>query len=105
LIPSCLIQLPEGVERIVPIAVTDLATAPIIMYSLPLDVSSLQNLIQTFACIEGQVKVECGNENPEDGKSNETGNQSQSDMAKTGGSATESGLTDSASGLPKSDPI
>jgi hypothetical protein len=62
LVLSCLIQLPEGVDRLVPVEVTNLARSPLIVFSLPLDVSSLQNLVQTFARIEAQVEMECSDE-------------------------------------------
>jgi hypothetical protein len=62
LILSCLIQLPEGVERLVPVEVTNLARSPLLVFSLPLDVSSLQNLVQTFARMKAQVEMECSDE-------------------------------------------
>jgi fructose/tagatose bisphosphate aldolase len=88
----------------VPVAVTDLAAAPVILYSLPLNVSSLQNLIQTFANIQMQVEAECGNESTEDTKSNTASDQSQTDMANTGSDATENGLPDRCSHLPQPGP-
>jgi hypothetical protein len=103
LIPSCLIQVFEGVDRLVPVAVTDLATTPVIVYSLPLDVSSLQNLIQTFARIQEQVESECGDENTKDPESNTASDQSQAGMANTGGSATGNGLSDRCSNLQQPD--
>jgi hypothetical protein len=83
----------------VPVAVTDLAAAPVIVYSLPLDVSSLQNLIQTFARIQEQVESECGDESTEDPKPHAASDQSQAGMANTGGSAAGSSLSDRCSDL------
>ena len=82
-----------------PVAVTDLAAAPVIVYSLPLDVSSLQNLIQTFARIQEQVEAECGDESTEDTKPHAASDQSQAGMANTGGSAAGSSLSDRCSDL------
>lgn len=58
LIPSCLVQLPEGVERLIPLVATNLASSPPAIYPLPLDLSSLHNLSQTFGRILAQVKME-----------------------------------------------
>jgi hypothetical protein len=52
------VQLPEGAERLIPLAVTNLATSPPTVYPLPLDLSSLYNLTQTFGKITGQVHME-----------------------------------------------
>ena len=93
----------EGVDRLVPVAVTNLATAPVIVYSSPLDVSSLQNLIQTFACIQEQVESECGDEYTKDPEPNTASDQSQSGVANTGGSAAKSSLSDRCSSLQQPD--
>ena len=94
----------EGVDRLVPVAVTDLAATPVIVYSSPLDVSSLRNLIQTFAHIEEQVEAECGDENTEDPKPNAAGDQSQAGVANTGSSTAGSGFSDRRSRLSQPDP-
>lgn len=94
----------EGVDRLVPVAATDLATAPVVVYSLPLDVSSLQNLIQTFARIQEQVESECGDENTKDPEPNTASDQSQAGMANTGSSAAENSLSDRCSNLQQPDP-
>lgn len=103
LIPSCLIRVLEGVDRLVPVAVTDLAAAPIIVHSLPLGVSSLQNLIQTFARIQEQVETECGDGSAEETKPNAASDQSPTGVANTGGSAAGNGLSDRCSGLQQPD--
>lgn len=51
-------QLPEGAERLIPLTVTNLATAPPAVYPVTLDLSSLHNLTQTFVRIAGQVHME-----------------------------------------------
>jgi hypothetical protein len=65
LIPSCLVRLPEGVERLVPIEMTNLAPGLPDMYPLPLDVSSLQNLAKAFALIQAGAETECGDDQTE----------------------------------------
>ena len=87
----------------VPVAVTDLATVSVIVYSLPLDVSSLQNLIQNFARIQEQVESECGDESTEYTKPNTASGQSQAGMANTGDSTAGNGLSDRCSCLPQPD--
>jgi hypothetical protein len=52
------VQLPEGAERLIPLAVTNLATAPPAVYPVTLDLFSLHNLTQTFVRIAGQVHME-----------------------------------------------
>ena len=62
LIPCCLVQLAEGVERLVPISVTNLATTPPHVFPLPVDLSSLENLTAAFARIQGQLDREQADE-------------------------------------------
>jgi hypothetical protein len=96
LTPSCLVRLPEGVERLVPLAATNLAATPVDVYPLPFDVSSLQSLIQTFVHLQAQVERECGNGNTTNTQPETVGNQSQQCMANTDyGSARDSPADDS----------
>ena len=104
LIPSCLVRVLEGVDRLVPVAVTDLAATPVIVYSSPLDVSSLENLVQAFARVQEQVEVECGDENTEDPKPNAPGDQSQAGVANTDRSTAGNSLSDRCSRLPQPGP-
>lgn len=60
LIPSCLVRLTEGVERLIPVSVTNLAVTPPVVFPLPLDLSSLHNLSEVFLRIQAQVGKECG---------------------------------------------
>ena len=101
LIPSCLVRLPEGVERLVPVAATNLATSPLNVHPLPLDVSSLQNLIGTFARIQAQVGMECGDGNATDTQSNADGDQTQSGMANTGDDTAANSLSNRSAHLPQ----
>ena len=64
LVRSCLVLLTEDVERLIPLAVTDLALWPPDVFPVPLDISSLQNLIETFGRITRQLERE--DENAED---------------------------------------
>ena len=93
----------ECVDRLVPVAVTDLAATPVIVYSTPLDILSLQNLIQTFVHIEEQVEVECGDEYTEDPKSNAAGDHSQAGVANTDSSPTGKGFSHRCSDLQQPD--
>jgi hypothetical protein len=58
LVRSCLVLLTESVERLIPLAVTDLALSPPDVFPVPLDLSSLQNLTQTFSRIAMQLERE-----------------------------------------------
>jgi hypothetical protein len=59
LIPSCLVQIAEGVERLIPVSVTDLSASPPVVFPLPVDLSSLHNLTQAFLRLETQIGKEC----------------------------------------------
>ena len=66
LVPCGLVRLATGAERLIPLSVTDLAPIPPNVFSLPLDLSSLHNLTQTFSRILAQVERECGDETAAD---------------------------------------
>jgi len=99
LIPSCLVRLPEGVERLVPVAATNLAISPLDVHPSPLDVSSLQKLVHAFACIQAQVETECGDGNAAGTQSNADGNQTQSGLANTGDDTTADSFSDRSTHL------
>jgi hypothetical protein len=101
LIPSCLVRLPEGVERLVPVAATNLATSPLDVHPIPLDVSSLQKLVHAFVYIQAQVETECGDGNATGIQSNADGNQTQSGLANIGGDTTADGSSDRSTHLPQ----
>ncbi len=101
LIPSCLVRLPEGVERLVPVAATNLATTPLDVHPSPLDVFSLQKLVHAFMYIQAQVEMECGDGNATDTQSNADGNQTQSGLANAGGNTTANGSSDHSTHLPQ----
>jgi len=70
LIPCCLVRLAEGAERLIPISVTDLATAPPVIFPIQIDISSLYNLTQVFLHIRAQIEKECGDGTTENPKLN-----------------------------------
>ncbi len=59
LVPSCLVQIAEGVERLIPVSVTDISASPPLAFPLPVDLSSLHNLIQAFLRLDAQIGKEC----------------------------------------------
>jgi hypothetical protein len=60
MVPCCLVQLAEGVERLVPISVTSLAASLDVVFPLPLDISSLHKLTQVFVRLQAQIEEKCG---------------------------------------------
>jgi len=56
--PCCLVQIAPGVERLIPTRQTSLSTLPAAGFSCPVDLSSLHNLIKTFAHVLAQVEME-----------------------------------------------
>jgi hypothetical protein len=55
---SCVIRLQEGIERSVPLDATDRGLAPLSAFPIPLNPSSLQQLLATFERIVGQQAEE-----------------------------------------------
>lgn len=64
LVRFCLVMLTENVQRLIPVAATDWAQSPPNVFPLPLDIPSLQSLIETFNRIAEQIEKE--DENGED---------------------------------------
>jgi hypothetical protein len=60
LIPSCLVRLAEGAERLIPISVTNLAVETPNIFPSPIDISSLHELTQVFLRLVAQIEKECG---------------------------------------------
>ena len=58
LVRSCLVLLTESVERLIPLAVTDMALLSPDVFPVPLDISSLQTLTETFHRIARQLERE-----------------------------------------------
>jgi hypothetical protein len=54
----CVVWLLPGVERLVPLAATDLAADPICLYPLPLNLSAVEQLLATFMRIKIQPAEE-----------------------------------------------
>jgi hypothetical protein len=58
LVLSCQVQIIPGANRLVPVGLTDLASAPSDVFPVPLDISSLRKLVQTYQRIAAQVETE-----------------------------------------------
>jgi hypothetical protein len=79
MVPCCQVRLPEGVERLLPIQVTDLAEEPPVVFPVPLGLSSLQALAQAFLRIQAQLGAEGSN-----GTTGDTCHSRDSDCASPG---------------------
>jgi hypothetical protein len=86
----------------VPVAATNLAIFPLNVHPLPLDVSSLQNLIHAFVRVQAQVETECGDENGTGTQPNTDGDQTQSGVANAGNNTAANGLSNSSAHLSQS---
>jgi hypothetical protein len=98
--PRCLISLPEGVERWLPIEVTSLADIPPDIFLLPIDLHSLQTLVHIFLRLEAQLEQEGrdGNDNKTD--PNGEGAQAATSLGDTRGSATGDGHANDDPDMP-----
>jgi hypothetical protein len=94
LIPSCLVRLAEGVERLIPVNVTNLAATPPIVYPLPLDLSSLHNLTQVFLRIQMQIGKECGDGSPGSAQFSRNGINDGDGVGNTDGCTAGNGAAD-----------
>jgi hypothetical protein len=56
--PCCLVEIIPGVERLIPVRQTNLSTSKSFVFSCPLDISSLHNLVTVFKNIEARVEME-----------------------------------------------
>jgi len=79
--PCCLVQIAPGVERLIPRRQTSLSILTPTVFSSPLDLSSLQNLIGTFAHILAQVEMESSDDS---GATTQTTGRSRSAPASVG---------------------
>ena len=103
LVRSCLVLLRENVERLIPLAVTDLAMAPPAVFPVPVDISSLQNLIQTFSRIIRQLEEEDENGEERSGTAGGAECCSPTGMAHLDRSGAERSAADCGPRLPRSD--
>lgn len=99
LVPCCLISL-EGAERLIPISVTNLAVTPPNVFSLPLDLSSLHNLTQTFKHILAQIETECGDETASDQPPGDHGDCASASLGQPNAGSTESSFTNHRPDMP-----
>jgi len=102
LIPACLIRLKAGVERLVPIAVTNLAISPPTVFPLPLDLSSLCNLNQAFRRIQAQIEGECRDDRAKNEQPTPEERPSATGVGNPDRNATANNSADDSQDLPKS---
>jgi hypothetical protein len=95
LVCSCLVLLAEDVERLIPLAVTNLATVRPAVFPLPLQLSSLQNLTQTFARLVGQLEREGADEATRSSQADSDDGSARARLGNIDGNAAESGLAHS----------
>jgi len=102
LIPACLIRLKAGVERLVPIEVTNLAISAPTVFPVPLDLSSLHNLNQTFRRIQAQLERECRDDPAQNEQPAPEQYHSETGVGDPDRSSTADNSADDRQGLPKS---
>ena len=102
LVPSCLIRLRAGVERLVPIEATNLAASTPTIFPLPLDLSSLYNLNQTFRRIHAQLERGRRDDPVQNEQSTPAQYHSKTGVGDPDRSATTNHSADDRQGLPKS---
>lgn len=86
-----------GVNRMVPIHLTNLASTPIDLFPAPLHISSLENLTQVYREIARQVATE--RSNGENGRPDESGGPRGS-MGHVQSAATATDMANDGSHLP-----
>jgi hypothetical protein len=101
LVPACLIRLKVGVERLVPIEVTNLAIAAPTVFPLPVDLSSLHNLNQTFRCIQAQLERECKDDPAQNEQPTPEQYHSETGVGNPDRSTTANNPANDGQGLPK----
>jgi hypothetical protein len=98
--PRCLISLPEGVERWLPIEVTNLSGIPPEIFPIPIDLHALQTLAPIFLRFEAQLEQEGRNGSHNKTHPNGAGAQAPTSLGDTRGSATGAGQTNDDPDLP-----
>ena len=101
MVPSALIQLQEGVNRLVPLESTNMAVSPPVVFPLPVDISSLEKLTKIFDQIQAEVKREDSDETRA-GKGNEEGDTTRPSLGHIKSETTGDGATDNNPNLPLS---
>jgi hypothetical protein len=102
LVPACLIRLRTSVERLVPLAVTNLAASTPTTFPVSLDLSSLHNLNQTFRRIHAHLEKECSDDPAENEQSTFRHYHSAAGMGDPERSPTANNSADDRQGLPES---
>ena len=99
---ACVIQLRDGLERIVPLAVTDRAPESVTIFPLSLNLSSVRQLVRTFGRITSQLKegTEDGvfRRNAEDRSIDNTGSGRDTCIANIAGACLELAVADAEAG-------
>jgi hypothetical protein len=67
------VEIIPGVDRLIPLRQTSLSSIKPFVFSCPLDISSLHNLIEVFQLVETQVEMECGDGEKNNQRSNPDG--------------------------------
>ena len=100
LIPSCLVLLAEGAERLIPVNVTNLAASSPVAFPLPMDLSSLHNLTKVFLRIQAQMGKECGDGSAGRGEFNGSSISDPDGLGNTDRSSTGNGAANDGLDLP-----
>ena len=101
LIPSCLVLLAEGAERLIPVSVTDLAASSPVVFPTRMDLSSLHYLTRTFLRILAQIGKECEDGSAESTQFNRGSISDTDSLGNIDGSSTrDSAANDGADLLP-----
>ena len=77
-------EIIPGVDRLIPLRQTSLSSSELFVFSCPLDISSLYNLIEIFRTVETQVEMECGDGNKSDRGSNQDSDIPTASMGNNG---------------------
>jgi hypothetical protein len=103
MIPCCLVRLPEGVERLLPIQVTNLAAELPVVFPVPLDLSSLQALTRAFLRIQAQLGKEGRDGSNGDPPIGRDGNRASAGLGNVEPFSTDSSSANSHPNLPGDD--
>jgi len=98
--PRCLISLPEGVERWLPLQVTNIAGIPPDIFPIPIDLHALQTLAHIFLRFPAQLEQEGRDGNHTKTDPNGEGAQAPTGLGDTRDSATGDGHANDYPDMP-----
>jgi hypothetical protein len=98
--PCCQVQIAPGGERMIPVRQTSLSSSAPVAFSSPFDLSSLHNLIETFASILAQVEMERSDETRGTTPTNNGRDNFTTSMGDTGSHSTTDGPANRGQSLP-----